>query len=248
MLTLKQKEDLINLINKNSDIDLDLIAFEFDITEEEMEDYKKEAQKRKEAEEKKQEMPKAERTKKKDKKKKKLKNIEPEEIVMETEETEPQEVEEIIEKDYDSIIELTKQMITENQNSPKRSQSFDLNKRNFLAYTYFSAGDIESAKKELEALITEYQSMVAYQQMIYIEKAQGNLEDAKFWAYEAMEHHPDNTNLMKQLIQVAEQSGEWSEAIETAKKLQKIDPRESENQNLIKRLQKRKEKQEGFEI
>lgn len=215
MLTLQEKKEVIELI-KNG-MDPILLSLELEIPEEEMEEYKKEANATnivKQAEKK--------SRKKKDKNK--------------VETLEEEEVESTIATDYAEVIERTKQIIRENG---KKNKLVDMNKRNFLAYTYFSSGDIDLAKQELEDLIEEYQSIMSYRQMAYIEKKQGNLEDAKLWVYEAMEYHPQNTELIKQLIRIDEALGDIEEATSMAEELVKLTPQVAENQRILESLKRK---------
>jgi len=240
MLTLEEKEELIDLIN-NRGMDPELLALELNIPEEEIKGYIKEAKVLKDKEN--QISTNIKTTKKSKKKSKKVKK----EILPDEQEVEEMPIEQIkgyIPEDYEEVIKKTQEIIEDNQ---KRNKLVDMNKRNFLAYTYFSAGYTEEAKQELEKLISEYQSILAYQQMIYIERKQGNLDDARFWAYEGIDNHPQNANVMKQLISILEKTGELDEAIEIAEKLRQINPQVDEYQKLVKRLQKSKINEQDLE-
>ena len=83
--------------------------------------------------------------------------------------------------------------------------------------------------------------------MIYIEKEQGNIEEAKIWAYDAIDNHPQNANIMKQLIGLDEKTGELDEAIEVAENLIKINPEVAEYQEMLNKLKKRKKSEQELE-
>ena len=67
-----------------------------------------------------------------------------------------------------------------------------LNKRNLLAFAYFKSGRIDEARDELISLIDEHSSYMAYRQLIYLEKSQGNFQDARLWTDACLEQFPDN--------------------------------------------------------
>jgi len=95
-------------------------------------------------------------------------------------------------RDYAKVIEYYKKEAYE---SPSGNSG---NARNLLAFAYWKAGEVESARAELMRLVDETGNYTAYRQLIHLEKEQGNLEDAKLWAYEAMEKFPDNEQLLRQ--------------------------------------------------
>ena len=125
------------------------------------------------------------------KKKKKIKVAKVQEVVKDQEEgfTEPK-------KNYDEIINKYKKEI---ESTPQESLN---NKRNLLAFAYYKSGRIEETRKELLSMIEQNDNYIAYRQLIHLEKEQGNLDDAKLWAYEGIEKFPDsihirNNNLKK---------------------------------------------------
>ncbi len=114
------------------------------------------------------------------------------------EEIQPEE--QLYQRDYTKVIAGYQQEIEEDPRN--------INKRNLLAFAYWKSGDLETAKKELQKLIEETGSITAYRQIIYLEKEQGNWEDAQLWAYEAMERFPDNETIRKQVHFLEQQTGE----------------------------------------
>ena len=91
---------------------------------------------------------------------------------------------------YKKIEENYKKFIKENPDN-------SINERNLLAYTHFNMGRVDEAKKELEEIIKKYESYMAYRQLIYIEHMEGNLDNAKLWAYECLDRFPKNTGIVK---------------------------------------------------
>lgn len=87
----------------------------------------------------------------------------------------------------------------------------NLSKRNFLAFAYFKSGQIDEAREELISLIKETGNYIAYRQLIYLEKKQGNIDDAKIWAYECIDKFPQGTKTREQLISIAKQEGDDTE-------------------------------------
>ena len=80
--------------------------------------------------------------------------------------------EEIEIPDYEKVINKYKKEIEKNPNQ-------SLNERNLLAFTYFKLGRIDEARNELLSIIEQFNSHMAYRQIIYLEKEEKNLEDAK---------------------------------------------------------------------
>ena len=99
------------------------------------------------------------------------------------------------ERDYSELIQSYKKEIEAN---PK-----DINKRNMLAFAYFKQGRLDEAKDTLLHLVEECNDLMAYRQLIYIEKSQGDFESAKLWAYEALESYPDSIPIREQMISLA---------------------------------------------
>ncbi len=99
------------------------------------------------------------------------------------------------ERDYSELIQSYKKEIEAN---PK-----DINKRNMLAFAYFKQGMLDEAKDTLLHLVEECNDLMAYRQLIYIEKSQGDFESAKLWAYEALESYPDSIPIREQMISLA---------------------------------------------
>ncbi len=153
-----------------------------------------------------------------------------------SEEEQPEEEikEEVIKPNYEETINRYK---TEIASNPQKAQG----KRNLLAFAYFRAGRIEEAKDELMALAEETSSYMAYRQLVHIEKAEGNFEDAKLWAYEAIDKFPNSIEIREQLISIARAEKDDQEIIRQLKDIIDISP---ENERNKKRLQSIMEKEE----
>ena len=67
---------------------------------------------------------------------------------------------------------------------------------------------------------------MAYRQLIYIENEEGNFEDAKLWAYEALDKYPDSIPIRKQLISIARIEQNDEEVVEQLKKIEDIREKE----------------------
>lgn len=104
-----------------------------------------------------------------------------------------------IKKEYSKLIERYKEEIE----NPKDTLDL-INKRNLLAFAYFKAGETKKARNELTDIINKYNSCVSYRQLVHLEKANNNLEDAKLWAEYGVEYFPEDLNLRKQLLEFAQ--------------------------------------------
>ena len=148
------------------------------------------------------------------------------------EETIQEEKEEVVQKetvkpDYEEIINRYKTEIDSNSKNTRE-------KRNLLAFAYFREGRIDEARDELMALIEETGSHMAYRQLVHIEKIEGNFEDAKLWAYEALDKFPNSIGIREQLISIAKMENDDKEIIKQLKDIIRIEP---ENEKHKKRLQ-----------
>jgi len=141
--------------------------------------------------------------------------------------TKEEHKEEIVKLDYEETINRYKAEIASN---PQKSQG----KRNLLAFAYFRAGRIDEARDELMALAEETSSYMAYRQLVHIEKTEENLEEAKLWAYEALDKFPNSIEIREQLISIARAEKDDQEIIKQLKDIIGIDP---ENEKNEKRLQ-----------
>ena len=135
--------------------------------------------------------------------------------------------EEAVKPDYEEIINRYK---TEIESNSQNTQE----KRNLLAFAYFRAGRIDEARDELVTLIEETNSYMAYRQLVYIEKTEGNFEDAKLWAYEALDKFPNSIEIREQLISIARIEKDDQEIIKQLKDIISIEPESEKNK---KRLQ-----------
>lgn len=148
-----------------------------------------------------------------------------EEAIQEEYEEEVQK--ETVKPDYEEIINRYKTEIDSNSKNTRE-------KRNLLAFAYFREGRIDEAKDELMTLIEETGSHMAYRQLVHIEKTEGNFEDAKLWAYEALDKFPNSIGIREQLISIAKMENDDKEIIKQLKDIIRIEP---ENEKHKKRLQ-----------
>lgn len=148
--------------------------------------------------------------------------------------TEEEVQEEIVKPNYEETINRYK---TEIASNPQKSQG----KRNLLAFAYFRAGRIDEARDELMKLAEETSSYMAYRQLVHIEKNVGNLEDAKLWAYEALDKFPNSIEIREQLISIARAEKDDQEIIRQLKDIIGINPKNEKNK---KRLQSIMDKEE----
>ena len=135
--------------------------------------------------------------------------------------------EETSEPDYEKTINKYR---TEIASNPQNVQG----KRNLLAFTYFKAGRIDEARNELIKLTEETSSYMAYRQLVHIEKETGNWEDAKLWAYEALDKFPNSIKIREQLIALAKEEKDNQEIIKQLKDIISINPENSKNRMRLK--------------
>lgn len=203
-----ERTEIIKLIAKG--FDLELISLELGISMEELNEYKKTLETQKTESE--------------------AVEMEEKEVVEATEDEKEEFKEQQLQQiDYEEIINRYKAEIASN---PQRAEI----KRNLLAFTYFKAGQIDKARKELEALIEETNNYRAYIQLIHIEKMEGNLEDAKLWAYEAIDNFPNSIELRRQLISMSEAENDDQEVIKQLKEIIKINPDNDEYKRKLKKF------------
>lgn len=144
-----------------------------------------------------------------------------------------QQKEEIREKklmpNYEETINRYKAEIASN---PQKSQG----KRNLLAFAYFRAGRIDEAREELMKLAEETSSYMAYRQLIHVEKKEENFEDAKLWAYEALDKFPNSIEIREQLISIARAEKDDQEIIRHLKDIISIVPENEKNKKRLKAI------------
>lgn len=108
-----------------------------------------------------------------------------------------------------------------------------LNKRNLLAFAYLKSGRIDEARDELISLIDEQGSYMAYRQLIYLEKSQGNFQDARLWADACLEQFPNNLDVRHQLVSVAIEEGDNREAIKQLRKIISMSPENRKGKTML---------------
>lgn len=192
MITQNEVEEIIKLIKDG--FDLEIISFEFDIPMENLLTYKKQLESIKQAKESVDQMEVQVPRKKSSnirKKEKQLQNDREKDQKINLKEN-TQSLEKAINPNYEEVITRYKEEIVKN---PKDV----LNKRNILAFAYLKAGKIDEAREELEALIEQYSNYTAYRQIIHLEKSEGQLDDAKLWAYDCLDKFPNDEKIKKML-------------------------------------------------
>lgn len=143
--------------------------------------------------------------------------------------------EETTKPNYEETIRKYKAEIASN---PQNSQG----KRNLLAFAYFRDGRIDEARDELMALVEETSNYMAYRQLIHIEKKEENFEDAKLWAYEALDKFPNSIDIREQLISIAKAEKDENEVIKQLKDIIGINPENEKNKKTLKSIMEREER------
>ncbi len=141
----------------------------------------------------------------------------------------------IINQDYEEAIKVYKKEIALH---PEKAQ----NKRNLLAFAYLKANRIDEARDELMSLVNEFNNYMAYRQLIHLEKTKGNFEDAKLWAYEAIEKFPNAIEIREQLILIAREEGDNQEIIRQLREINKIAPENKKIQKSLKTISYQEER------
>lgn len=144
-------------------------------------------------------------------------------------------IEETEKPDYEETIKRYKEEIDRNPQS-------SLNKRNLLAFAYFRAGRIGEAREELLSLIEQCSSYTAYRQLIYLEKCEGNFEDAKLWAYDCLDKFPNSIDIRQQLISIAREEKDDQEIIKQLKEIISIDSNNKKSKKMLETIKKGKER------
>lgn len=132
---------------------------------------------------------------------------------------------------YKKLIEKYQQEIAELSQKPNASsdellKTVIINKKNLLAFAYFKSGQIEKSRKELLNLIEEPFKFNAYRQLIHLEHHEGNIDDAKVYAYEAIDLFPDDIGLRNQLINIATEEKDDIEVEEQLEQILRINPKD----------------------
>ncbi len=140
-----------------------------------------------------------------------------------------------IKPDYEETINRYKSEIVAN---PQKAQG----KRNLLAFAYFKSGRISEAIEELEKLIEETGNYTAYRQLVHIEKNMKNLDDAKLWAYEALDKFPDSIEIREQLIAIAKEEKDEQEIIKQLKDIISINPELERNKKELQSIMDKEER------
>lgn len=154
------------------------------------------------------------------------------------------EIEDVIYEDYAEDIENKEinyeEIIKKYKEELKRNPQKALNTRNLLAFAYFKSNKIDEAREELLSLIEQNSSHTAYRQIVHLEKSQGNIEDAKLWAYDGLEKFPESIAIREQLITIAKQEDDNEEVIRQLKEIIEINPENGKNYKRLKiRIQER---------
>lgn len=137
--------------------------------------------------------------------------------------------------DYEKTINRYKNEIVAN---PQKAQD----KRNLLAFAYYKAGKVDEARNELMKLIEETNSHIAYRQLIHIEKENGNFEEAKLWAYEALDRFSKSIQIREQLISIAKIEDDRKEVIRQLKDIININTLNEKNKKRLKTIMDKEER------
>lgn len=117
-----------------------------------------------------------------------------------------------------------------------RAEKGTINQKNIFAFTLFKSGRIDEARDYLIDLVDTSKSYTAFRQLIYLEKTEGNLEDAKIWALEAEEQFSDNLGIKEVQFRIAREEGNVGEMIELAKQIKKINPQNTKYEDEVNRV------------
>ena len=123
-----------------------------------------------------------------------------------------------------------KQLVTKYENA---ENSEDYTQRNLLAFAYFMAGDVDKAREELLKIVSESDDFTAYRQMIYIEKTENNIDEAKLWAYEALDKFPESIKIREQLISIAKEERDEHEIEKQLKEIIRLQPQNEKYRNML---------------
>ena len=137
--------------------------------------------------------------------------------------------------DYEKTINRYKNEIVAN---PQKAQD----KRNILSFSYYKAGLLDEARNVLMKLIEETHSHIAYRQLILIEKENGNFEEAKLWAYEALDRFPKSIQIREQLISIAKIEDDRKEVIRQLKDIININTLNEKNKKRLKTIMDKEER------
>ena len=91
-------------------------------------------------------------------------------------------------------------------------------------------------------LIEETNSHIAYRQLIHIEKENGNFEEAKLWAYEALDRFPKSIQIREQLISIAKIEDDRKEVIRQLKDIININTLNEKNKKRLKTIMDKEER------
>ena len=120
----------------------------------------------------------------------------------------------------------------------EKAERGNLNQKNIFAFTLFKSGRVDEAREYLMDLIDESKSYTAFRQLIYLEKSEGNYEDAKIWALEADEQFPNNLGIKEVSFRIAREEGNVPEMIQIAKQIKRIKPDDKKYEEEIARIKK----------
>lgn len=142
---------------------------------------------------------------------------------------------------YKRLIDTYKQKIHElsqmpNINSDELLKSSLLNSKNLLAFAYFECGQIEKSRELLLELINSPSKFNAYRQLIHLEHKEGNIDDAKIYAYDAIDLFPDSIPIRKQLINIAIEENDYPEIREQLQNVLRINPKNTNVKNKLNNL------------
>ena len=125
-----------------------------------------------------------------------------------------------------------KQLVTKYEHE-NAENSKDYTHRNLLAFAYFMSGDVDKAREELLKIVNEADNFTAYRQMVHIEKTENNMDEAKLWAYEALDKFPESIKIREQLISIAKEERDEHEIEKQLKEIIALQPQNEKYRNML---------------
>lgn len=139
----------------------------------------------------------------------------------------------------DKRIDLTDEEI---EKLRQEAEKGTINKKNIFAFTLYRTGRIEEARDYLENLVSTTKSYTAFRQLIYLEKQEGNLEDAKIWALEAEEQFPNNMGLKEVEFRIARQERNVDEMLQIAREIKALNSTNTKYEEIALKMKREEER------
>lgn len=140
--------------------------------------------------------------------------------------------------------EVSRKRLTDEEVARLREEAEkgNINKKNLFAFTLYRTGRIDEAREYLEELVTTAKSYTAFRQLIYLEKQEGNLEDAKIWALEADEQFPNNMGIKEVQFRIARQERNVDEMLQLAREIRAINSSNTKYEEIALRAKAEEER------